>query len=176
MAEEEIEEKEEVVKEKVPPKGKLKLIIILVVALAVLGGGGTFLWLKVIAPAIGGGGDETGEKDGDKKEEEKTNVLVSGPMYPLDPFIINLAGEGGKRFLKLTMELEISNEKLSEEITASLPKIKDSVLILLSSKTFEDVYTVSGKFKLRDEITSRINGFLVTGHLRNVYFTEFVIQ
>lgn len=174
MAEEEIEEQEESVKEKVPQKGNLKLIIILVVALAVLGGGGTFLWLKVIAPAIGGG---VGTEDKDvEKEEEGTNEMVSGPMYPLEPFIINLAGDGGKRFLKLTMVLEISNEKLSEEITASLPKIKDSILILLSSKAFEDIYTVSGKFKLRDEITSRINGFLVTGHLRNVYFTEFVIQ
>lgn len=167
------EETEEVV-EKVPEKGNLKLIIILVVALAVLGGGGTFLWFKVIAPAIGAV-DETDEKRG-KKEKPERMKMAPGPMYPLDPFIINLAGEGGKRFLKLTMELEVNDEKLSEEITANLPKIKDSILILLSSKTFEDIYTVAGKFKLRDEITARINSFLATGHLRNVYFTEFVIQ
>ncbi len=175
MAEEKDEatEEEEVVEE-VPKKGNLKLIIILALALAVLGGGGTFLWFKVIAPAIGVV-DETDGKEG-KKEKPERMEMTTGPMYPLDSFIVNLAGEGGKRFLKLTMELEVNDEKLSEEITASLPKIKDSILILLSSKTFEDIYTVAGKFKLRDEITARINSFLATGHLRNVYFTEFVIQ
>ena len=70
----------------------------------------------------------------------------------------------------------MSNTALSNEITANLPKIKDSILILLSSKTFKDIYTVEGKFKLRDEITTRINRFLVTGQVRSIYFTEFVIQ
>lgn len=169
------EKAEEKPKAEPPKKGSMKLVIILVVALAVLGGGGTVLWFKVIAPAIGAGGDSA-EKKEEATEESKTPEILSGPMFPLDPFIINLSGEGGKRFLKLTIELELNDENLNLEITASLPKIKDSILILLSSKTFEDVYTVEGKFKLRDEITARVNRFLATGHIRNVYFTEFVIQ
>jgi flagellar FliL protein len=169
----------ETTEEDVAPKkgGKLKLIIILLVVLGILGGGGTFAWFKFIAPAIGVGGESDEEKEKEAEKEEPKNIeITSGPMYPLDSFILNLAGEGGKRFLKLTMELELSDENLNAEITAILPKIKDSILILLSDKTFEDVYTVDGKIKLRNEITARINRFLDTGHIRNIYFTEFVIQ
>ena len=174
MAEEEKEEKEEKEEEAPKKSGNLKLIIIIVVVLAILGGGGAFAWFKFIAPAIGVG-EETVKEKKQKTESENAGISI-GAMFPLDPFILNLSGEGGKRFLKLTIELEMSNTALSNEITANLPKIKDSILILLSSKTFKDIYTVEGKFKLRDEITTRINRFLVTGQVRSIYFTEFVIQ
>ncbi len=169
------EEKEEIVEEEKPKKGgSLKLIIIIVAVLAVLGGGGVVAWVKFIAPAIGAGG-ESAKEEVEKAGSEETEISI-GSMFPLDPFILNLKGEGGKRFLKLTLELEMSDAKLNNEITSNLPKIKDSILFLLSDKTFKDIYTVEGKFRLRDEITTRINRFLVTGHIRNIYFTEFVIQ
>ncbi|MEC9019274.1 MAG: flagellar basal body-associated FliL family protein [Nitrospinota bacterium] len=50
------------------------------------------------------------------------------------------------------------------------------MLVLLSSKSFEDVYSVQGKFKLKDEVTTRVNRFLVVGHIKDAYFTEFIIQ
>ena len=58
----------------------------------------------------------------------------------------------------------------------SFPTVMDSILVLLSSKAFEDVYSVQGKFKLKDEITTRVNRFLVVGHVKDAYFTEFIIQ
>tara|TARA_B100000959_G_C14984105_1_gene624810 strand:- start:29 stop:553 length:525 start_codon:yes stop_codon:yes gene_type:complete len=174
MAEEEEKEDEDILEEAPKKGGKLKLIIIIVAVLAILGGGGVFAWFKFIAPAIGVG-EET-VKEEKQKTESDSDDTGTGAMFPLQSFILNLSGEGGKRFLKLTIELEMSNTALSNEITANLPKIKDSILILLSSKTFKDIYTVEGKFKLRDEITARINRFLVTGQVRSIYFTEFVIK
>ncbi len=168
------EAENEVIEEAPKKGGTLKLIIIIIAVLAILGGGGAFAWFNFIAPAIGIG-EKTGKEDKQKSESEKKEIGI-GTMFPLDSFIINLSGEGGKRFLKLTIELEMSNPTLSDEITVNLPKIKDSILILLSSKKFKDIYKVEGKFKLRNEIIDRINRFLVTGQVRNVYFTEFVIQ
>jgi flagellar FliL protein len=49
-------------------------------------------------------------------------------------------------------------------------------LLLLSSKTFDDIATFRGKTKLRNEITSRLNAFLVPGSIKKVYFVEFVVQ
>ncbi|MBW2087159.1 MAG: flagellar basal body-associated FliL family protein [Deltaproteobacteria bacterium] len=57
-----------------------------------------------------------------------------------------------------------------------MPQIKDSLLVLLSSKTFIDIKTVEGKMRLRMEIIGRINNFLTSGRVKNVYFTEFVVQ
>ena len=97
-------------------------------------------------------------------------------MFPMDPFIVNLAGSEGKRFLKVTIFLELSTPEVREEIKGKIQKVTDSILVLLSSKAFEDVYSVQGKFKLKDEITTRVNRFLVVGHIKDAYFTEFIIQ
>ncbi|NIQ01548.1 MAG: hypothetical protein GWM98_15110, partial [Nitrospinaceae bacterium] len=81
-----------------------------------------------------------------------------------------------QRFLKVTVSLELSAPEVHGEIKENLQKITDSILVLLSSKTFEEVYSVQGKFKLKDEITTRVNRFLVLGHVKDAYFTEFIIQ
>lgn len=97
-------------------------------------------------------------------------------MLPIRPFVVNLARSSGKRFLKVTLTMELNSPEVNAEVNENMSKIIDSILLLLSSKSFEDVYTVQGKFKLKDEITTRVNRFLVAGHVKDVYYTEFVIQ
>lgn len=148
-------------------KSPLKMIIILVVLLA-LGGGGYYAYITYFneqAPAE--------EASVESTQEEVSNL---GVMFPLDPFVVNLAGSQGKRFLKVTVSLELSAQEVHVEVKENLQKITDSILVLLSSKNFEDVYSVQGKFKLKDEITTRVNRFLVLGHIKEAYFTEFIIQ
>jgi flagellar FliL protein len=72
--------------------------------------------------------------------------------------------------------MELNSPEVNVEVNENMSKIVDSILLLLSSKSFDDIYTVQGKFKLKDEITTRVNRFLVTGHVKDVYYTEFVIQ
>ncbi|MBI4382549.1 MAG: flagellar basal body-associated FliL family protein [Nitrospinae bacterium] len=168
--------------EAAPPPTKKKLpirnILIVLAALLVLGAGGYFgykffvLDKKVAEEAKA---KEEAEKEKKKAVEAKEEPEV-GVMYTLEPFIVNLAGSEGKRFLKATIALELSVPELRPEVKENLQKITDSVLILLSSKTFEDVYSVQGKFKLKDEITTRVNRFLLLGHVKDAYFTEFVVQ
>ena len=50
------------------------------------------------------------------------------------------------------------------------------ILLLLSSKSLDEIQTVEGKIALRQELIQRINQILTTGKIRNLYFTEFVIQ
>ena len=114
-----------------------------------------------------------GEEGAAEKVEEDVNL---GVMFPLDPFIVNLAGSEGKRFLKVTISLELSTPEVHADLKENIQKVTDSILVLLSSKSFEDVYSVQGKFKLKDEVTTRVNRFLVVGHVKDAYFTEFIIQ
>jgi len=99
-----------------------------------------------------------------------------GVMVPLEPFMVNLARSKGSRILKVTVTLELNNPAVQPEVEDNRQKIMDSILVLLSSKTFEDVYSIQGKFKLKDEITTRANRFLAMGHIKEVYFSEFLIQ
>jgi flagellar FliL protein len=102
--------------------------------------------------------------------------LAVGVMMPLEPFMVNLARTKGSRILKVTVTLELNNPAVQPEVEDNRQKIMDSILVLLSSKTFEDVYSIQGKFKLKDEITTRVNRFLAMGHVKEVYFSEFLIQ
>ena len=157
----------------------IKLILIVVGVLA-LAGGGYFAYTNFFQEEAveesaekDKNGEEGGEEGGENTEELPPGV---GVMFTMDPFVVNLAGSNGKRFLKVTASLELSSPEVNPEFEENLQKITDSILVLLSSKSFEDVYSVQGKFKLKDEITTRVNRFLVVGHVKDAYFTEFIVQ
>ena len=145
--------------------------ILLVLGLAV---GGYFAFVKFIQPQMMGTPPQKLEIPGATFAKADRKSL--GVMFPMEPFLVNLARSNGKQFLKVTLTLELSAAEVHPEIQANSQKIVDSVLLLLSSKTFEDVISLQGKFKLKDEITTRVNRFLVMGHVKEVYFSEFIVQ
>ena len=152
---------------------KLLFIVLGVVLLLVIGmGGGLFMmWSKMSAinTQIATAAEA---KDGQKA----TDQLMIGPILPLDTFIVNLADNGGNRYLRVTMDLELGNPELEAEITKRLPQVRDSILMILPTKRFEDISTVQGKTTLRDQIMEAINGFLAQGKITNIFFKEFVVQ
>jgi flagellar FliL protein len=155
-------------------KKPIGLIIGILVGLLVLGGGGYYAYINFFQEKPATETPTEGEKGKEAAPvEEDVNL---GVMFPLDPFVVNLADSEGKRFLKVTISLELSTPEVHVELKENIQKITDSILVLLSSKAFEDVYSVQGKFKLKDEITTRVNRFLVVGHVKDAYFTEFIIQ
>ena len=57
-----------------------------------------------------------------------------------------------------------------------VPKLRDMVITLLTSLTFEEVMTPEGKVQIRDELLERFNQILRPDRVRNIYFTDFVVQ
>lgn len=121
--------------------------------------------------------------DPGKIKDPKT---VSGPQYKLQPFIVNLIDDGrGPRFLKveINFELEVppgtkadAEPPVKAELDSRANQIRDELLMLLTSKRQTDIESSDGKRILRDEIFTRVNKVLVTGAIRRVFFTEFVVQ
>ncbi|HEY2388659.1 MAG TPA: flagellar basal body-associated FliL family protein [Candidatus Binatia bacterium] len=162
------------------PKKKSKLPLILS-AVVLLAGGGAAAWYLGVLPFGGkqrhaeatasveeGGGKEHGEKGGAKE--------TASPILPLETFIANLSDEGGSRYLKATFQIEFLGASVPPEITPRLPKIRDLLLTLLSSKSFDDVRTPEGKQQLREEIIARVNQVVERDVVKAVYFTEFIVQ
>jgi len=149
----------------------LKLVILLVVLVG-LGGGGFFAWKAGMLNRFLGG-----EKQAHASKGEKNGVpLDVGPTRSLDTFIVNLADPLGKRYLKVKMDLELSDEKVVSELEKRLPQLKDTILTTLCSKTYEEIGTLEGKMQLRMEIQARLNQHLKAGKIKNIYFTEFIVQ
>jgi flagellar FliL protein len=120
--------------------------------------------------------EEKVEEKSSSEEPKPVKQVKKGLMFHLDPFIVNLAKSGGNRFLKVTVSLEMSSPEVRFGLKKNIQKITDSILLLLSTKIFKDVYSVQGKFTLKGEITTRVNQFLTEGQVKGAYFTEFIIQ
>ena len=94
----------------------------------------------------------------------------------MSDFIVNLNEPLGRRYLKAKVELELDGNSVKVEIDKRLPQLRDGILTMLSGKTYSDISDLTGKFQLRAEILSLLNGYLTTGKIKNVYFTEFIVQ
>ncbi|MBI3075661.1 MAG: flagellar basal body-associated FliL family protein [Deltaproteobacteria bacterium] len=178
--------KEEAPREK-QGRSPLKLVLFIAVPLLVLGGGGVFAWKTFFSGQRAEGARVAVEKTsaegksehkGGHKAEAKADSKGPAMTYPLDTFIVNLADTVAARYLKVTMELEVTGGKEAgpEQLKPKVPLMRDAVLLLLTSKTFDEVQSVEGKLKLREEIVSKLNATLPAPMIRRVYFTEFVIQ
>jgi len=113
------------------------------------------------------------------QEEEKHKTEEIGKVIPLETFIVNLAGSQGRKVLKVNMEFEVKGNKEGDgniigEIDTRKAQIRDFIIIILSSKKYEEIATKEGKDALRSEIKDNINTFLSKGKITNVYFTELI--
>jgi len=154
MAEEKVEEKK---------GGRKKILFILPVFVLLLvgAGGGAYVFLL---------------KKPNQEKEDKVSLAQIGVMYDLGVFTVNLADANTDAYARVAITLELSNEKVRQEVDKRLPIIKDAVIDVISSKTSDFVKTPEGRESLRLEIIKRLNIILVEGGVRNIYFTEFVVQ
>jgi flagellar FliL protein len=161
----------------------LKLVIMIVVGTLLIGLGGAFVFFRMT-------GGSKGADEGRAQTESHGNVPAPaaghdnkaghgtepGTIADMEPFIVNLADAPEIRYLKLTVKLDLDRPAAAEEVKQRNPQIRDSILVLLTSKDSATIRTPQGKAQLRDEITQRINGLLPKPGVRSAYFTEFVIQ
>ena len=68
------------------------------------------------------------------------------------------------------------DEQASKDFAASMSKVRDSILLLLSSKTSEELSKMEGKIMLRKEIVERLNQALGGQKVLRIYITDMVIQ
>lgn len=150
----------------IPAKKKgaiVKWLIIGIAGLVLIGGGlaGGLYYLKVLAPG---------------HQDSKGESLKETLLWPMEPFIVNLADNSGERYLKAVVQLEVSEQENATVMDSLKPKFRDCVLDILTAKSATELMDLNGKQRLRDDIASRLNKYLPKGRIVRVYFTEFVIQ
>ncbi|MFQ5506981.1 MAG: flagellar basal body-associated protein FliL [Planctomycetota bacterium] len=97
-------------------------------------------------------------------------------LLSLEPVVVNIAGNGFGRFLKVSVELETDSVATREELEIRLPQLKDAIITLMSSKRIADISDFEGKVLLKEDLRDRINQILASGSVDSVLFTEFVVQ
>ncbi len=147
-----------------------KKIVILIIAgvlllLGIIGGGFFMMWTQINAMS------QMAQEDDEPDEDE---IPAIGPIFKLQAFVVNLTG--GKRYLRTTMDLELRDEFVNEKVQKRLPQIRDTILMILPTKTMKEVTGAEGKIALRAELIEALNEQLGTDAISNIYFSEFVVQ
>lgn len=149
--------------------------------LIMIGAGVAALILIVALVLAFSGGRKEG--DGPAKEEKKEaqgeagkeGVVVTS-VYSLEPFIVNIYDGQEIRYLKVKVEFEVASPEAKGELDARLAPMRDAILVLLTTKTMQDIADLQGKNQLRDEILIAVSKIVPPGKVTKVYFTEFVVQ
>ena len=177
--------------------GKSKLLIIIAAAVLVLGAGGGGAWFFMHknaadeeATADSGEEHEADAKD-TKKEKGKGKKDKKGkaaePKLPAlyvkyePPFVVNFDAKGVMRFLQVSMEAMTRDAHTEELIKQNEPKIRNNMLLLLGSQTYDTISTMEGKEELRKKALEIIAKVVdeeggEAKKVEDIYFTSFVMQ
>jgi flagellar protein FliL len=146
-----------------PKKGKLKLIIAVAGFVAILGGGaGWFFFMR-------GHGEEVHAE----APPPKPPSFVEVP-----DMMVNLVGAPGERvqYLRVKVVLEVKEEKQVEAIKPNLPRVTDLFQTYLRELRPSDINGSAGLFRLKEELTKRVNNAVAPQQVSAVLFKEIVVQ
>jgi len=150
--------------ETAPAKGKRKLIII-AAALLILIGAGAGGWYFVF--------NHSGEEKHAEAKPQKPPVFVDVP-----DILVNLAGLPGERvqYLKIKVVLEVKDEPVVEKLKPTMPRLIDIFQTYLRELRASDLAGSAGLFRLKEELTKRVNAVISPGQINAVLFKEVVVQ
>ena len=196
MAEEKTENKE--VAASAPSAGGSKLGVLLgVVNLVLILGIGAVVFIQFqkdkhresvsdIAPNEEGGHGEAKEGEhGAAKEGEHgkpgehgaTAAKTGTQVITFDQFTVNLSTSPGTppRFARVVIAVEVASAETAQELGQKTPQVRNAILDLFNSKRPSDLQTGEGRNFLKEEIRNALNSFLVTGKVKGVFFSNFVV-
>ncbi len=141
-----------------------KLIIMVAAGLLVAGGGGGgyFLFFKK-----------------GHSEEKAAPVVVKAPPAFLDlpDVLVNLQSQNNRSsYLKAKIVLEVEDQKLVEQIKPLMPRVMDAFQTYLREMRQSDLEGSAGLYRLRDELTKRVNLAVAPTKINAVLFKEIVVQ
>ena len=144
-------------------KGKLKLIIAVAGFVLILGGGaGWFFFMR-------GHGEEAHAE----APPPKPPSFVEVP-----DMMVNLVGAPGERvqYLRVKIVLEVKEEKQVEAIKPTMPRVSDIFQTYMRELRATDLNGSAGLFRLKEELTRRVNLAVAPSQVNAVLFKEIVIQ
>ena len=147
------------------PKGKLKMMLAVVVVLAIAGGSATWFFFM--------------RHHSEEMHAEAAAPPPKPPAYVEVPdMLVNLIGLPGERvqYLKARLVLEVKEEKQAEAIKPSLPRVTDIFQTYLRELRPSDLSGSAGLFRLKEDLTRRVNAAVAPNQVSAVLFKEVVIQ
>ncbi len=160
-----------------PKKGKQKIVIIAGAVVLI----GVIVGVLFVLGVIGGGDKKAGGGHGEENAQAVDadgNPIVDIPAYyELPEFLVNLSSSSSRAsFLKMQVTLELKDQASIALIDAHKPRILDTFNTYLRELRATDVQGSAGIARLKDELMTRINGTVQEGVVKDILFSEIIVQ
>lgn len=96
-------------------------------------------------------------------------------VLPLDTFVVNLADPDERAYLRIGVSLGLDH-KVDGRESVPVPLVRDAILGVLAVSKPDDLLTSAGKEKLKADLLQALEMRAPHLGVREVYFTEFLIQ
>jgi flagellar FliL protein len=114
-----------------------------------------------------------GSKEHADVAEAKPAVFVDLPEV-----LVNLSNTAGERtqYLKVKVVLELANQEMMQQITPVMPRIMDTFQTYLRELRPTDLDGSAGLYRLKEELTRRVNTAIAPNKVNAVLFKEIIVQ
>jgi flagellar FliL protein len=123
-----------------------------------------------------GGGHGKDDKAKDGKDGKKAARSKDGWEYSFPNVVSNLTGSMGTRYLRCSFTVVSDDEHISEMMEENKTKLKDVALRIFAARSQSDLESVSARNVIRTEIAATFNKALETAAVKEVLFTDFIVQ
>jgi flagellar FliL protein len=111
-----------------------------------------------------------------KTEEAEKSLLPKNQVFTFDTMHLSIADDADLRNFEIQIALESDSSLMSNEINSNLDQIQDELTMLISAKTVKEILATRGRKDLQNEILGRINRILQKTKVKQVYFTNYLLE
>ena len=129
---------------------------------------------------VGWGGYYFFSGDSAKTEAAAATNQIKPPVFmDMPEVLVNLSNTGGNehtQYLKVKVVLELPNQELTAQIQPVMPRLTDTFQTYLRELRPTDLDGSAGLYRLKEELTRRVNAAIAPSRINAVLFKEIVIQ
>jgi flagellar protein FliL len=144
-------------------KKKLFIMIGIGILLMVFSIGGTLLAVKLLSSDSKKDSTEKSVDDEENEEDEEEVEVEAAPAiyYTMEPnFTVNFSVEGRQRYLQAEITLMYRNAEVDSLLKLHMPAIRNQLVMLLSTKSFDELQNPDSREKLKVEALQAIQSIL----------------
>jgi flagellar protein FliL len=152
-----------------PARGKKKFALPSMTVMIIAGAG---------LLALGGGGFGAWKLFGPKNDRSEVAAAKPATFVDLPEVLVNLSNSGSDRtqYLKVKVTLEIPDKELVAQINPLMPRVMDAFQTYLRELRPTDLDGSAGLYRLKEELTRRVNTAVAPNKVTAVLFKEIVVQ
>ncbi len=101
---------------------------------------------------------------------------VPGVFYEIKDIVVNPANTKGERYLLISLGIELKDQQSLEVMKNNNPVIRDRIITTLSKYSVGQLSSYNGREDLKKTLLKTLNQIKTGNVVRNLFFTEYVMQ